>query len=280
MALPRAWAAAAWLLASAALAAQPAQPSRSQHGRLFPPQDLGLLEAPDRDEWQRPQQILDALGVADASVVADVGAGSGWFTVRLARRVGPNGLVYAQDVQPEMLAAITRRVQREGLRNVRPVLGRGSDPQLPAAALDAILLVGVVHEIDDRVELFANLARSLKPGGRLGVVDFRPGDSGPGPAAADRLSSARDRRRGHARRPAAAARGAVPAVPVLPDLRPRRSDRDADRRGQRDGPSARTAAGSTAAATATLTRSTTTNAASGPSADGPASSVSQAAPPA
>ena len=131
MALPRAWA-AAWLLASAALAAQPAQPSRSQHGRLFPPQDLGLLEAPDRDEWQRPQQILDALGVADASVVADVGAGSGWFTVRLARRVGPNGLVYAQDVQPEMLAAITRRVQREGLRNVRPVLGRGSDPQLPA----------------------------------------------------------------------------------------------------------------------------------------------------
>ena len=189
MALPRAWAAVAWCLASAAVAAQPAQPSRSQHGRLFPPQDLGLLEAPDRDEWQRPQQILDALGVADASVVADVGAGSGWFTVRLARRVGPNGLVYAQDVQPEMLAAITRRVQREGLRNVRPVLGRGSDPQLPAGALDGILLVGVVHEIDDRVELFANLARSLKPGGRLGVVDFRPGDSGPGPAAADRLSS-------------------------------------------------------------------------------------------
>ena len=188
MALRRAWA-AAWLLASATLAAQPAQPSRSQHGRLFPPQDLGLLEAPDRDEWQRPQQILDALGVADASVVADVGAGSGWFTVRLARRVGPNGLVYAQDVQPEMLAAITRRVQREGLRNVRPVLGRGSDPQLPAGRLDAILLVGVVHEIDDRVELFANLARSLKPGGRLGVVDFRPGDSGPGPAGADRLSS-------------------------------------------------------------------------------------------
>jgi SAM-dependent methyltransferase len=188
MALPRAWA-AAWCLASAALAAQPTQPSRSQHGRLFPPQDLGLLEAPDRDEWQRPQQILDALGVADASVVADVGAGSGWFTVRLARRVGPNGLVYAQDVQPEMLAAITRRVQREGLRNVRPVLGRGSDPQLPAGRLDAILLVGVVHEIDDRVELFANLARSLKPGGRLGIVDFRPGDSGPGPAGADRLSS-------------------------------------------------------------------------------------------
>jgi SAM-dependent methyltransferase len=186
MSRARAWAAAFGLLASAALSAQ-APPARSQQGRLFPPQDLGLLEAPDRDEWQRPQLILDALGVADAAVVADVGAGSGWFTVRLARRVGPNGLVYAQDVQPEMLAAITRRVQREGLRNVRPVLGRGSDPQLPAGRLDGILLVGVVHEIDDRVALFGNLARSLKPAGRLGVVDFRPGDSGPGPDALDRV---------------------------------------------------------------------------------------------
>src|SRR5688572_14273578 len=75
------------------------------HGRLFPPQDLGLLEAPDRDIWQHPDQIMDTLGIAEASVVADVGAGAGWFTVRLARRVGPNGVVYAVDVQSEMLAA-------------------------------------------------------------------------------------------------------------------------------------------------------------------------------
>ena len=189
MALPRAWA-AAWLLASAALAAQPAQPSRSQHGRLFPPQDLGLLEAPDRDEWQRPQQILDALGVADASVVADVGAGSGWFTVRLARRVGPNGLVYAQDVQPEMLAAITRRVQREGLRNVRPVLGRGSDPQLPAGAARRHP-AGRRRPRDRRSRgAVRQPGQVAQAGGTPGVVDFRPGDSGPGPAAADRLSSA------------------------------------------------------------------------------------------
>jgi ubiquinone/menaquinone biosynthesis C-methylase UbiE len=183
----------ALLAAAAPLAAQsaarPRDDARAQHGRLFPPQDLGLLEAPDRDEWQRPHQILDALGIADASVVADVGAGSGWFTVRLARRVGPNGLVYAQDVQPEMLAAITRRVQREGLRNVRPVLGRGTDPRLPANALDAVLLVGVVHEIEDRVALFRNLATALKPSGRLGVVDFRPGASGPGPDAEDRVEA-------------------------------------------------------------------------------------------
>lgn len=175
------------LAASLALSAQ-APPAKSQHGRLFPPQDLGLLEAPDRDEWQRPHQILDALGIADASVVADVGAGSGWFTVRLARRVGPNGVVYAQDVQPEMLAAITRRVQREGMANVRPVLGRGSDPRLPAGSLDAVLIVDVVHEIDDRVTLFRNLATAVKPVGRIGVVDFRGGGAGPGPEPRDRVA--------------------------------------------------------------------------------------------
>lgn len=173
------------LLASAVSAQAPQPP---QHGRLFPPQDLGLLEAPDRDEWQKPHQILDALGVAEASVVADVGAGSGWFTVRLARRVGPNGLVYAQDVQPEMLAAISRRVQREGLANVRTRLGRGSDPYLPAGTFDAILIVDVVHEIEDRVSLFANLGRALKPGGSIGVVDFKPGGAGPGPDANERMA--------------------------------------------------------------------------------------------
>ncbi len=175
-------------LAAALAGSAQTPPAKSQHGRLFPPQDLGLLEAPDRDEWQRPHQILDALGIADASVVADVGAGSGWFTVRLARRVGPNGLVYAQDVQPEMLAAITRRVQREGLANVRPVLGRGSDPRLPAGRLDAVLIVDVVHEIEDRVTLFRNLAAALKPLGRIGVVDFRAGGAGPGPEEQDRVA--------------------------------------------------------------------------------------------
>jgi ubiquinone/menaquinone biosynthesis C-methylase UbiE len=179
------------LLASATIAAQtPAKrPTGGQHGtRLFPPQDLGLLEAPDRDEWQKPQQILDALGIAEASVVADFGAGAGWFTVRLARRVGPNGRVYAQDVQQEMLAAISRRVAREGLSNVRSVLGRPDDPMLPAGALDAVLTVDVLHEIDDRVTLLTNLARALKPNGRLGVVDFLPGGGGPGPAAAERVA--------------------------------------------------------------------------------------------
>lgn len=167
--------------------AAPGQASRS-HGRLFPPQDLGLLEAPDRVQWQRPDQIMDALGVADASVVADVGAGAGWFTIHLARRVGPQGIVYAEDVQQEMVNAITRRVQREELKNVRTVLGGDTDPRLPANALDAILLVDAYHEMEHRVPVLSSLARSLKPQGRVGIVDFKLDGLGPGPALEERVS--------------------------------------------------------------------------------------------
>jgi cyclopropane fatty-acyl-phospholipid synthase-like methyltransferase len=120
----------ALLAATQDLAAQQ-QPS-VPHGRLFPPQDLGLLEGPDRDKWQKPDQIMDALAIADGSAVADIGAGAGWFTIHLARRVGPNGIVYAQDVQRQMLEAIRRRVAREGLQNVETRLGADSAPNLPA----------------------------------------------------------------------------------------------------------------------------------------------------
>lgn len=173
---------------SAALVLGAASAWAQSHGRLFPPSDLGLLEAPDRDLWQRPDQVMDAMGIADASVVADIGAGSGWFTIRLARRVGPQGLVYAEDVQPEMISAITRRVQREGLENVRAVLGLNSDPRLRPGSIDAVLVVGAYHEIEDRVTMLANLARALKPQGRIGVVDFKLDGTGPGPLPEERVS--------------------------------------------------------------------------------------------
>ena len=156
-------------------------------GRLFPPSDLGLLDAPDRDLWQRPDQIMDAMGIADASVVADIGAGSGWFTIRLARRVGPQGLVFAEDVQKEMINAISRRVNREGLTNVKPVLGLKSDPRLPQP-VDAVLIVDAYHEIENRVAMLSSLARSLKPNGRIGVVDFKLDGTGPGPSPDERVS--------------------------------------------------------------------------------------------
>jgi ubiquinone/menaquinone biosynthesis C-methylase UbiE len=160
----------------------------SRHGRLFPPEDLGVLEGPDREAWQRPEQVMDVLGIADRSVVADLGAGGGWFTVRLARRVGPEGVVYAEDIQPQMIEATTRRVQREGLRNVRIILGTPDDPRLPAGALDAVLIVDTYHEMVRPVTLLQNVARALKPQGRLGIIDFHTAGGGPGPPADERVA--------------------------------------------------------------------------------------------
>jgi predicted methyltransferase len=167
----------------AAAAAVRAQSAAQQHRRLFPPENLGMLEAPDRSAWQQPEQIMDALNIADGSQVADIGAGSGWFTIRLANRVGPKGVVYAQDVQREMLEATRRRVQREGLRNVETRLGVGESPNLPTGALDAVLAVDTYPEVgvNDRVQFLKNLAAALKPAGRLGIVNYKPGRGGPGP---------------------------------------------------------------------------------------------------
>ena len=178
---------AACLVGALALSLVPLRAQQTlapQHGRLFPPTDLGLLEMPDRAEWQKPDQIMDALGIADGSHVADIGAGAGWFTIVLARRVGPNGKVYAQDVQREMLDAIRRRVEREALTNVETRLGMGSSPNLPAGSLDAVLVVDVYPEVEDRVTFLRNLALALKPGGRIGIVNYKPGNGGPGPAPA------------------------------------------------------------------------------------------------
>jgi SAM-dependent methyltransferase len=155
--------------------------------RLFRAQDLGLLEAADRDQWQKPDQIMDALKIADGATVADLAAGGGWFTIRLAHRVGPNGLVYAEDIQPSMIEAIKRKMQTERLANVIPVLGTVTDPRLPDDGLDAILIVAAFGEMEDPVTLLRNAGRSLKPTGCLGVVDFTPGSSGPGPDPEQRV---------------------------------------------------------------------------------------------
>jgi predicted methyltransferase len=163
-------------------------PQKPKSG-LFAPLDLGLLDAPDRDQWQHPDQIMDGLLIADGSVVADLGAGGGWFTVRLARRVGPGGRVYAEDVQPQMIELIKGTLQRERLSNVTTVLGTATDPRLPSSSLDAALVVDSYHEMEledgathrDPVTLLKNIARALKPQGRLGIVDFLPGGGGPGP---------------------------------------------------------------------------------------------------
>ena len=170
---------AVWLLCAASAAAQ--------HPRLFPPQDLGVLEGPDRDAWQRPDQIMDALQIGENSVVADLGAGGGWFTVRLAHRVGPNGRVYAEDIQPEMIEVIKRRMQREGRKNVVTQRGTADDPKLPAGTLDAVLIVDAYHEIEHPIALLKNVRVSLKPSGLVGIINFKKDGGGPGPAVDERV---------------------------------------------------------------------------------------------
>lgn len=173
------------VLALAALMTVPAG-AAPQHSRLFPPEQLGSLEGPDRDAWQRPDQVMDKLLIAEGSVVADLGAGGGWFTMRLANRVGPNGIVYAEDVQPQMIEAITRRVTRAQLRNVRTVLGTQTDPRLPQP-IDAALFVDTYHELQQPVQLLRKVAESLKPGGRIGIIEFKKDGWGPGPPMDERM---------------------------------------------------------------------------------------------
>jgi ubiquinone/menaquinone biosynthesis C-methylase UbiE len=129
---------------------------------------------------------MDALGVGEASFVADLGAGSGWFTIQLARRVGPNGLVLAEDIQHPMIQAIKIRVDRIGLKNVTTVLGTPNDPRLPVP-VDAVLIVDAYHEMEQPVALLRNVSISLKPTGRIGIVDFTKDGGGPGPAMEDRV---------------------------------------------------------------------------------------------
>jgi ubiquinone/menaquinone biosynthesis C-methylase UbiE len=174
------------LLAAAVLAA----PQQEKRPRLFPPQRLGELEGPDRDAWQRPDQIMDALQIGENSQVADIGAGGGWFTVRLARQVGPNGKVYAEDIQKEMIQAIDRRVQREGLQSrVKTVQGSADNPQLPPGTLDAALIVDAYHEIEHPVTLLANVRKALKPTGVVGIINFKTDGGGPGPEMDIRVGS-------------------------------------------------------------------------------------------
>jgi len=174
-----------WALVILAMAITAVVP-HAQHTRLFKPEDLSELEQPDRDEWQRPDKIMDVLGIGEASFVADLGAGSGWFTIKLAGRVGPNGMVYAEDIQRPMIQAIKIRVDRLGLKNVTTVLGKSTDPQIPVP-VDAVLICDAYHEMEQPVALLRNMAAKLKPGGRIGIVDFTKDGGGPGPEMDDRV---------------------------------------------------------------------------------------------
>ena len=130
------------------------------------------FDDPSRDAWQQPDQVIAALELDPKMTVADIGAGTGYFTVRLARAV-PDGKVIATDIEPDMVRYLGERARKEQLANISTVLAERGDPKLPPASVDRELVVDVWHHVDDRVAYARGLAAALKPGGKLAVVDFK-----------------------------------------------------------------------------------------------------------
>ena len=133
--------------------------------------DLSIFDAPGREQRLQINRVMDILGISPGKGVADIGAGSGWFTVRAARRVGPSGTVYAVDINPEAIRYIDHRIRDESLSNVRTILNKPDDPMLPKGTVDAVLLLKTYHEVADPIALLEHLRPSLKPGARLGIID-------------------------------------------------------------------------------------------------------------
>jgi len=146
------------------------------------------FDDPARDQWQAPDKVVAALALAPPMIVADVGAGTGYFTVRLARAL-PTGTVIATDIEPDMIRYLNERASREHLPNVRAVLGTTDDPRLDPGSVDRILVVDVWHHIADRAAYAKRLAAALKPGGSIAIVDFKP-ESEHGPPKEMRLAPA------------------------------------------------------------------------------------------
>jgi SAM-dependent methyltransferase len=133
--------------------------------------NLSVFDSPGRDERLQINRVMDTLGITAGKSVADIGAGSGWFTVRAARRVGDSGTVYAVDINPEAIRYIDARAKKENLHNVKAILSQPGDPQIPSASVDAVLLLKTYHEIAQPITLLRNLRSSLRTGAKVGIID-------------------------------------------------------------------------------------------------------------
>jgi SAM-dependent methyltransferase len=133
--------------------------------------DLSIFDSPGRDARLQINRVMAILGVSPGKSVADIGAGSGWFTVRAARRIGEAGFVYAVDINPEAIRYIGDRVHKEQLRNVKTILSKPNDPLLPRDSVDAVLLLKTYHEVAQPVALLRNLRAALRPGAKVGIID-------------------------------------------------------------------------------------------------------------
>ena len=172
----RAWATLLLLLPLAA----PAQDVHPVTGRRIAPV-MGMggadwLVRSEREAEESPDAALDAIVIRKGAVIADIGAGVGYFTWRMAERTGPEGKVYANDLQPEMLERLKKNVAERGLHNVETVLGSTDDPRLPAGKIDLVLLVDVYHEFSQPQKMLRKIRQALKPDGRLVLLEYRKED--------------------------------------------------------------------------------------------------------
>ena len=163
-------------------------PHTMDHGFSGAEQWAKSFDDPKRDASQKPREVIDALALKPDSVIADIGSGTGYFAVRFARVV-PKGRVYGVDIEPDMVKYLTERAEREGLKNLTALTGTPTDPRLPEKA-DLVVMVNVFHHIADRERYFRNLRGSLKPGGRIAIIDHNM-DSREGPPRSARIAPER-----------------------------------------------------------------------------------------
>jgi cyclopropane fatty-acyl-phospholipid synthase-like methyltransferase len=181
----------AWLALAAALICSTAaaqMPHTRHHSFAGAEQWAHIFDDPARDAWQKPHEVIQALKLAPDATVADIGAGTGYFSVRLANML-PKGRVFAVDIEPDMVRYLGERAQRDKLPNMEPVLARPDDPRLPAK-VDRVLVVDTYHHIEAREQYFRRLAGSLKPGGEVAIIDFTP-ESPMGPPKSGRVTAER-----------------------------------------------------------------------------------------
>ena len=184
---------AALMLASlAAPAAAQAPSAQTPHEMHRLHQDstayIAMLEDPARDAYQKPAEVVAALALKPGEVVADIGAGSGYFALRMAKEVGPTGRVYAVDVSPEMIVHLNRRLRDAGVVNVQTILSAPDDPLLSNASIDRFFVCDTWHHIDDQAKYLALMKRMLRPGGQVVMIDFQKRDLPVGPPLAMKIA--------------------------------------------------------------------------------------------
>jgi ubiquinone/menaquinone biosynthesis C-methylase UbiE len=160
------------LFCALACGQQTAMPPKSEDRPLK--DRIATMERAERDEWQKPDEVVKALDLKNRDVVADVGAGTGYFSRRLARAVAPDGKVYAVDVAADILAYLQERADREGIHNIVTIVSRPDDPLLPANSLDLAFFCDTTHHIEHRVNFYRKLFPALKPHGRMAIIDYPP----------------------------------------------------------------------------------------------------------